>query len=59
MGSRQDVNEWKVEMSIIYGERVRLSAVERENLKKYHEWLNDPEVTRGLDLYLQIGRAHV
>lgn len=57
MGSRQDVNEWKVEMSIIYGERVRLSAVERENLKKYHEWLNDPEVTRGLDLYLPLSMA--
>lgn len=35
-------------MSIIYGERIRLRAVEREDLKKFHEWLNDPEVTHGL-----------
>jgi RimJ/RimL family protein N-acetyltransferase len=54
MGSRQDVNKWKVEMSIIYGERIRLRAVEREDLKKFHEWLNDPEVTRGLALYLPL-----
>lgn len=57
MGSRQDVNEWKVEMSIIYGERIRLRAVERDDLKKYHEWLNDPEVTRGLALYLPLSMA--
>lgn len=41
-------------MSIIYGERIRLRAVERDDLKKYHEWLNDPEVTRGLALYLPL-----
>ena len=39
-------------MSIIYGEHIRLRAVEREDLKKYHEWLNDPEVTEGTALYL-------
>ena len=39
-------------MSIIYGERVRLRAVEREDVNKFHEWVNDPEVTRGLALYL-------
>ena len=39
-------------MSMIYGERVRLRAAEREDLKKFHEWVNDPEVTRGLGLYL-------
>lgn len=54
MGSRQFVNEWKVEMSIIYGERIRLRAVERDDLKKYHEWLNDPEVTRGLAMNLPL-----
>lgn len=52
MGSRQDVVEWKVEMSIIYGERVRLRANERGDVAKFHEWINDPEVTRGLALYL-------
>ncbi|HLA88563.1 MAG TPA: GNAT family protein [Anaerolineales bacterium] len=39
-------------MSIIVGERVRLRAVEREDVKMFHEWVNDPEVTRGLGLYL-------
>jgi RimJ/RimL family protein N-acetyltransferase len=39
-------------VSIIYGERIRLRAVEREDVKKYFEWVNDPEVTFGLTLYL-------
>lgn len=39
-------------MSVIYGQRVRLRAVEREDVKKFHEWINDPEVTAGLSLYL-------
>lgn len=39
-------------MSMIYGKRVRLRAVEREDVNKFHEWVNDPEVTRGLTLYL-------
>lgn len=39
-------------MSIIYGEHIRLRAVEREDVKKYFEWVNDPEVTFGLSLYL-------
>ena len=39
-------------MSIIYGKRIRLRAVERDDLKKFHEWVNDPDVTEGLMLYL-------
>lgn len=39
-------------MSIIYGERIRLRSPEREDVKKFHEWINDPEVTFGLSLYL-------
>lgn len=39
-------------MSIIYGKRIRLRAVEREDVKKFHEWVNDPEVTQGLQMYL-------
>ncbi|MBN8582735.1 MAG: GNAT family N-acetyltransferase [Anaerolineae bacterium] len=39
-------------MSIIYGKRIRLRAVEREDVQKFHAWVNDPEVTRGLMLYL-------
>ena len=44
-------------MSIIHGERVRLRAVEREDVSKFHEWVNDPEVTRGLALYLPMSMA--
>ena len=39
-------------MSIMYGERVRLRAVERTDVEKFHAWVNDPEVTEGLALYL-------
>jgi len=39
-------------MSIIYGERVRLRGVERSDLEKFVEWINDPEVTAGLTLFL-------
>src|SRR5258705_7189824 len=33
---------------MIYGERVRLRAVEPEDIPRFVEWLNDPEVTAGL-----------
>ncbi|MCB0120349.1 MAG: GNAT family N-acetyltransferase [Anaerolineales bacterium] len=39
-------------MSIILGKRMRLRAVERDDVPRFHEWVNDPEVTRGLALYL-------
>jgi RimJ/RimL family protein N-acetyltransferase len=39
-------------MSIIYGDRVCLRAVERKDVELFHEWINDPEVTAGLALYL-------
>jgi RimJ/RimL family protein N-acetyltransferase len=39
-------------MSMIYGERVRLRAAEREDVKKFCIWVNDPDVTRYLSLYL-------
>lgn len=41
-------------MSVIYGERVRLRAAEREDIQKFLQWVNDPEVTRSLALYLPI-----
>ena len=44
-------------MSIIYGERVRLRAVERTDLPKFYEWVNDPEVTLGLGMYLPMSNA--
>ena len=39
-------------MSMIYGGRVRLRAAERDDVKKFCVWVNDPEVTRYLSLYL-------
>jgi RimJ/RimL family protein N-acetyltransferase len=39
-------------MSVIYGKRIRLRAAEQEDVKTFFEWVNDPEVTRGLSLYL-------
>jgi RimJ/RimL family protein N-acetyltransferase len=44
-------------MSMIYGERVRLRAAEREDVKRYYEWVNDPEVTRSLALYLPMSNV--
>jgi RimJ/RimL family protein N-acetyltransferase len=39
---------------MIYGERVRLRHVERDDLLRFVEWLNDPEVRQGLSLYLPL-----
>ncbi|NWF62768.1 MAG: GNAT family N-acetyltransferase [Chloroflexi bacterium] len=39
-------------MSVIYGKRIRLRAVERGDVAKFYEYVNDPEVTRGLSMYL-------
>jgi RimJ/RimL family protein N-acetyltransferase len=36
---------------MIHGTRVRLRAMERSDLAKYHKWLNDPDVTEGLGHY--------
>lgn len=37
---------------MIYGKRLRLRGVERQDLPRFVEWLNDPEVRQGLLLYL-------
>ena len=37
---------------MIYGERIRLRAITRSDLPFFVEWLNDPEVTRGLMHFL-------
>ncbi len=39
---------------MIYGERIRLRHVEREDLTRFVGWLNDPEVRQGLALYLPL-----
>ncbi len=33
---------------MIYGKRIRLRGIEKEDLPRFVEWLNDPEVTAGL-----------
>ena len=42
---------------MIYGDRIRLTAVEREDLPLFVSWLNDPEVRRGLMMYLPMSLA--
>ena len=37
---------------MIYGERIRLRAIERTDLSTFVRWLNDPEVIEGLGIYL-------
>ena len=37
---------------MIYGKNIRLRGVERSDIQRFYEWLNDPEVTAGLSLYL-------
>lgn len=37
---------------MIYGERLRLRALERSDVPRYYEWVNDPEITDGLKLFL-------
>jgi RimJ/RimL family protein N-acetyltransferase len=44
-------------MSVIYGERIRLRAPEREDIPIFTRWFSDPEVTRGLALYLPFSIA--
>ncbi|MDD2694710.1 MAG: GNAT family protein [Anaerolineales bacterium] len=42
---------------MIYGERVRLRAIEREDLPLFTAWLNDPEVHAYLDLIFPFSLA--
>ena len=42
---------------MIYGERIRLRAVEREFLPLFVSWLNDPEVKAHLSIYLPFSQA--
>jgi RimJ/RimL family protein N-acetyltransferase len=39
---------------MIYGKRIRLRAVEREDLPLFVKWLNDPEVIEGLVIFLPL-----
>ena len=42
---------------MIYGERVRLRAIEREDIPRFVRWFNDPEVRRYLSMYEPMSRA--
>lgn len=42
---------------MIYGDRIRLRAPERADIPRFVTWLNDPEVTAGLSLYLPMSQA--
>jgi diamine N-acetyltransferase len=42
---------------VIYGERVRLRAIERQDLPRFVAWFNDPEVRRGLNVFLPMSLA--
>ena len=37
---------------MIYGKRIRLRGMERSDVPKSFEWINDPEVNDGLAIYL-------
>ncbi len=42
---------------MIIGERVRFRGVERSDLPKFVEWLNDPQVTQGLLIHYPLSQA--
>jgi diamine N-acetyltransferase len=42
---------------MITGTRIRLRAIERSDIPLFATWLNDPEVTQGLLLYLPMSQA--
>jgi diamine N-acetyltransferase len=43
---------------MIYGDRIRLRAAEREDIPRFVTWLNDPEVTRFLFINMPMSRAY-
>jgi diamine N-acetyltransferase len=45
------------EVSMIFGKRVRLRGIEREDLPRFVRWLNDPEVLQGLMLVAPLSLA--
>ena len=45
-------------MSIIYGDGIRLRAVERSDIPSFIKWFNDPEVTHGLAAIFPMSEAN-
>jgi diamine N-acetyltransferase len=46
-----------MEIFMLYGKRIRLRGDERNDLPKFVEWLNDPEVRRYLSMSMPISQA--
>ena len=44
-------------MAMIYGDGIRFRAIERSDIPTFLKWFNDPEVTRGLSLFLPMSQA--
>lgn len=42
---------------MIYGKRIRFRGVEKADLQKYYEWINDPDVRDGLAINLPMSMA--
>jgi len=42
---------------MIYGDRIRLVAIEKKDLPLFVEWLNDPDVREGISMYLPMSMA--
>jgi len=42
---------------MLYSERIRLRAIEKEDLPRFVTWLNDPEVRRNLQLFQPLSLA--
>jgi RimJ/RimL family protein N-acetyltransferase len=42
---------------MIYGERIRFRAPEREDLPLFKDWINDPEVRQGISMYAPMSMA--
>jgi diamine N-acetyltransferase len=42
---------------MIFGERIRFRAIDRDDLLTFVKWLNDPEVRHGIGIYLPFSMA--
>jgi RimJ/RimL family protein N-acetyltransferase len=42
---------------VILGEKIRLRAIEREDIPTFVRWFNDPEVRRYLEMYLPMSKT--
>ena len=42
---------------MLYGDRIRLRCIEREDIPTFLRWFNDPEVRHGLAMFAPMGKA--